>query len=535
MFRRDFLRLAGAASSAAIMVAAGMSGPAMANEGGTLRFVAQADLANFDPIWGTAYVVRNAAVLVWDTLYGVDSNLQPQPQMVETGAVSDDGLVWSFKLRPGLKFHDGAPVTSRDVVASLNRWKVRDVMGQRIAEVEEGLEAIDDLSFEWRLKEPFPKMLFALGKANAPCAFIMPERIAQIDPFEQITEYIGSGPMRFVVDEWQIGALAVFEKFEDYVPREEPASWLAGGKRISFDRIEWHWIPDAATAVGALQNGEVDWLERPLPDLKPILEADPNISFGVADALGMVNGVRLNHLQPPFSDVRVRRALMMAINQEDYMTAIVGADDTLWKPMASYFTPGTPLYNEVGGDILKGPRDIDAARALIEEAGFAGHSVTLMVAQELPDNKAMGDVTADLLTRLGFNVDYVATDWGSIQARRQLKTPPSEGGWNIFQSGHSGTDTANPAAYIGLRAGGEDNAWFGWPDVPEVQDGIAEWYAATTPEEEFAAAERINQAAMDGVVFGLAGFYVTNQAWRNNLQGIVSAPLPIFWDVTKTN
>ncbi len=230
----------------------------------------QANLANFDPIWGTQYVVRNASALVWDTLYGLDANQVPQRQMVESEEVSADGLTWTFKLRPGLKFHDGEKVLAKDVVASLTRWSARDPMGLMLKATQKELVAVDDTTFRWVLSKPFPKMKLALGKTNAPIAFIMPERIAQTDPFKQITEYVGSGPNKFIKGEWVPGAKAVFERFADYVPRDEPPSWLAGGKKMLVDRIEWVVMPDPATAAGALQNGEVDWWEQPLSDLVPL-------------------------------------------------------------------------------------------------------------------------------------------------------------------------------------------------------------------------------------------------------------------------
>src|ERR1700732_1332275 len=235
MDRRTLLKgLAGAGSLAAT---GGLSMPALSQGAAarTLRFVPQADLANFDPIWGTQYVVRNAAAMVWDTLYGFDATLQPQRQMVESEEVSADGLTWPFRLRPGLKFHDGEPVLAKDVVASLARWSVRDAMGQMLKAIQNELTVVDDKTFKWVLKQPYPKMLLALGKNNTPCAFIMPERIAQTDPFKQINEYVGSGPMKFVKSEWVPGAKSVFEKFTDYVPRQEKASWLAGGKQMVGD------------------------------------------------------------------------------------------------------------------------------------------------------------------------------------------------------------------------------------------------------------------------------------------------------------
>src|SRR5438477_10126862 len=357
MDRRTVLKgLAGASSFAAM---GGLSAPALSQGAAarTLRFVPQANLANFDPIWGTQYVVRNAAALEWDTLYGIDATLQPQRQMVEAEETSDDGLVWTFRLRPGLKFHDGEPVLSKDVVASLTRWSARDPMGLLIKAVQQELTAVDDRNVKWVLKKPFPKMLLALGKISTPIAFIMPERVAKTDPFKQIPEYIGSGPMRFVKNEWVPGAKAAFERFPDYAPRSEPGSWLAGGKRILVERVEWVVMPDPATAGAALQSGEIDWWETPIPDLVPLLRKNRNIAVDIADPLGNIGAFRMNHLYPPFNDVRARRAVLMAMSQEDYMRAIVGDDNNLWKPLPGFFTPGTALYTEEGGDILKGPRN----------------------------------------------------------------------------------------------------------------------------------------------------------------------------------
>jgi peptide/nickel transport system substrate-binding protein len=260
MKRRELLKAAAGA-----LTAGQLSTPflARAQNAKVLRFVPQANLANLDPIWTTLYVVRNASVLFWDTLYGVGSNLEPKPQMVEAHEVSDDGLIWNFRLRPGLKFHDNEPVRAADVKASLERWMIRDNMGQIIKARMDALEAVDDRSFRLRLRQPFPKLLYALGKVGTPIAFVMPERIARTDPYKQISEYVGSGPFRFKRDEWVPGSQAVFERFEGYLPREEKADWLAGGKRVFLDRVEWKVIPDAATAAGALQNGEVDWWENP--------------------------------------------------------------------------------------------------------------------------------------------------------------------------------------------------------------------------------------------------------------------------------
>jgi peptide/nickel transport system substrate-binding protein len=497
-----------------------------------LRFVPQAALSNLDPTWTTIYVVRNASVLFWDTLYGVDSNLNPKPQMCAGHEMSTDGLTWTFTLREGLKFHDGAPVLARDAVASVRRWMKRDLMGQVIDARLEALETLDDRRFRFRLKQPFPKLIYALGKVSTPMCFIMPERVANTDPFKQITDYTGSGPMVFRKDLWDSGSLAVFERFPGYVPRSEPSDWLAGGKRMNFDRVEWRIIPDAATAAAALQNGEVDWWENPISDLVPVLKRNRDITVSIADPLGNIGVFRVNHLYPPFNDPRARRALMMAANQGDYMQAIVGGDPALWSTCAGYFTPKTPLFNEQGGEVLKGPRDYAAAKKLLAESGYNGEKIILLAAGDVAIAKAQADVTADLLGRLGMNVDYQAMDWGTQSARRASMEPPGKGGWHIFHTWSAGADAASPATYPHIYCTGK-SAWFGWPTSAAVQDRIGEWYAAADGPTELAAAKTLNAALVEEAPFVPTGFFLGYQAYRTSLKGVRNAPFPIVWDVTK--
>ncbi|HVH79530.1 MAG TPA: ABC transporter substrate-binding protein, partial [Stellaceae bacterium] len=190
----------------------------------TLRFIPQADLRSIDPVWTTAYVSRNFGYLVFDTLFALDKDFKPQPQMVDSWKVSDDKLAWSFTLRPGLKWHDGAKVRAADCIASIKRWGARDPFGQKLMDVVDTMIADSDDSFTIKLKGPFPLMLNALGKLSSNTPFMMPERLASTDPFQQIPEAIGSGPFKFVKEEWVPGNKAVFIKNPDYVPRKEPPS-----------------------------------------------------------------------------------------------------------------------------------------------------------------------------------------------------------------------------------------------------------------------------------------------------------------------
>jgi len=527
MHRRTFL-------ATASLTPLSLAAPAIARgeEARVLRFVPQANLPNLDPVWGTQYVVRNAALLVYDTLFGIDATLTPRPQMLEAYEVSPEGTLWRFRLREGLSFHDGEPVRSADVIASLRRWMARDMMGQVLAARSLELKAEDDRNFSWRLAKPFPKLPFALGKGNPNLPAIMPERIAATDPFKLIPEPIGSGPMRFLSAEWVPGSRAVFGRFEKYQPRAEKASWLAGGKRIAFERIEWQIIPDPATAAAALQSGEVDWWETPLPDLVPLLRQNPDLVVDIADPLGNVGILRMNHLYPPFSDVRVRRALQKVVVQPDYMRAVVGSDERLWKPMGGFFTPGTPLYSEAGGEALTGPRDPEGARRLMAEA-YHGEKVVMLVATDLIITKGQSDVSADVMQRLGFDVDYVATDWGTVGARRAKKDPPAQGGWNLFHTWLAGVDCISPAPNIAIRTNGP-RAWFGWPDNPDIEALIGAWYEAPDAASERKVIDDINRASMAFVTYIPTGFFLGYQAWRRGLSGITAAPFPLFWGVERS-
>ncbi len=325
----------------------------------TLRFSPQQDLVVLDPVTTTAYMSRNHGYMVFDTLYGMDAQFQPQPQMLEGHKIEDDGKRWDLVLRAGLTFHDGTHVLARDCVASIKRWARRDPFGGTLMDVTDELSAADDRTIRFRLKHPFPLLPLALGKAGVPVCAMMPERLASTDPFTAVTEMVGSGPFRYVAKERVPGSLNVYEKFEGYVPRPDgTVAWTAGPKVVHFDRVEWAYIPDAATATNALINGEAMWQEYAYADQIPLLRRGKNIKVQTNDRTGFVNMMRLNELQPPFNNPAIRRALWAAIDQNEYMQAVVGTDDpSLIRNPLGFFGPGTPMASEAGMQALAGPRD----------------------------------------------------------------------------------------------------------------------------------------------------------------------------------
>ncbi len=331
MKRRTFM-----ASAAAVSLAR----PAIAQGVKPLVFVPQGNLVTMDAVWTTATTTRNAAGMVYETLYGRDAKMNPKPQMVAGALVEDDGKRWTLALREGLSFHDGEKVLARDCVASLKRWMKRDPAGQTIEDRLDVLEAKDDKTIVFRLKKPFAGLPAALSKTQAT-PVIQPERLANTDPFKAITEVVGSGPFRYNAKEYVSGNLAVFEKFDKYIPRNEPVSYTSGGLRAMVDRVEWKIIPDAATQANALVSGEVDWLEAPLPDLLGMLRKSAGVTVGVLDDTGYFGVLRPNWIQGPTANVELRRAMLAAIDQVEVMTATMGEDKSLYHAPVGMFIPGS--------------------------------------------------------------------------------------------------------------------------------------------------------------------------------------------------
>ncbi len=326
----------------------------------TLRFIPQADLRILDPVWTSAYITQHHAYLVYDTLFALDEHMKPQPQMIDHWTVSDDKRAYTFTLRDGLKFHDGLPVLPADCIASIARWGKRDVFGQKLMETVEAMTPIDDKSFKISLKQPFPLIIDALAKLHGS-AFIMPERVAKTDADKQITDFTGSGPFKLVKEEWEPGHKVVYAKFADYLPRGEKASWVAGGKVAKFDRVEWIYIPDSATAAAALNNGEVDWWELVPTELLPVFAANKSVIVNKKpDPLGTLGLLRFNQLQPPFNNEKMRQAFLYAVDQREYMAAVAG-DPENWRTCYSFFTCGTALANDAGTGAIAGKRDLEKA------------------------------------------------------------------------------------------------------------------------------------------------------------------------------
>jgi peptide/nickel transport system substrate-binding protein len=526
--RRDF----GIGTAAAAVASAMPWLPARAaDDKKTLRFIAQSDLRVLDPIWTTAYISRNHGYCVYDTLFAIDEEFAPHPQMVGDFDVSADKLSYHFTLRDGLGFHDGSPVRGQDCVASLKRWMARDSHGQSLALALDEMKPDGDKSFSIKLKEPFTLLIDALAKVSSLAPFIMPERLANTDPFTQITESIGSGPLKFVKEEFQPGHMVVYVKNTDYVPRKEPPSWASGGKVVKVDRVEWLYIPDATTKVATLNAGEADWWENPPIEIIPALTANPDIVVQKADPLPAPIMVKFNWLQPPFNNIKMRQAVLAVADQADYLTALAG-DKSNWELCPSFFTCDTPMANTAGSEALTGKRDYDKAKQLVTESGYKGEKIVILDAVDQPVAHTQALVVADELKKLGLNIEVQSMDWGTLVTRRAIKAPLDQGGWNIFATGWVGADLLDPAGNPTLRTNGE-KAHFGWPSDDKIEALRVEWMKATSSDDRKELAEAIQARAFEIVPYIPTGQWFPKTAFRKNVKGVITAPPFLMWNVEK--
>jgi peptide/nickel transport system substrate-binding protein len=523
---RSILRTTALAAVLAVGVGAGQ---ALAQ--GTLKVVMHSDLKILDPIWTTAYIVRNHGYMVWDTLFAMDDKVQIKPQMVEKHEVSADKLTYTFTLRDGLKWHDGQAVTPEDCIASIKRWGAKDSMGQKLLSFVAEMKPVDAKTFTLTLKEPYGLVLESLGKPSSNVPFMMPKRIAETDPNTQISDFIGSGPFVFKKDEWKPGDKTVYVKNAEYKPRAEAPSWLSGGKKVNVDRVEWLAIPDHQTAINALLASEIDFMESPPHDLLPILKKEKSVTLFNSNTLGNQFTFRFNWTHPPFNNEKIRRAALAALNQEEILKGQIG-DAEYYKTCKSLFICGTPLESTAGTEgLLEGNAEL--SKKLLKEANYDGTPIVLMHSTDLAVLVNLAPVAKANLEKGGFKVDMQSMDWQTLVSRRTKKDPLNAGGWSAFLTSWVAADILNPVM-AGFVNSACDKAMFGWP-CDEKMEKLRDDFARTTDpakQKEIAAAVQVR--AMEIGTHAHAGQWYSPVAFRKDaVSGVVGGPVPVFWNIQK--
>ena len=491
-----------------------------------LRVVPNAPLKLLDPIWTSIYITRNHGYLIYDTLFAFDESGKPRPQMVDSWTVAPDGLTWTFKLRDGLKWHDGADVTGEDCVASLKRWAKRSGVGQQLFSVVNDISAPDAKTITMHLKAPYPYVLEALAQLSSFVPFMMPKRVAETDPYTPIHEFVGSGPFIFKQDEFVAGQKAVYVKNKAYVPRAEPPSLAAGGKVAKVDRVEWISSLKPAEAIEALIRNRVDYLEAPDPRLVSRLENRKDIVVGMTGPDPFIGLAVFNHQIPPFDKVGVRRAVMMAMDQNDYMKAALGSKK-FWNTCYSVFPCASPLATDVGSDFLK-TGSIEAAKKALQEAGYDGTPVVILDATDIPVVAAFTKVTVDKLRKIGMKVEVRDTDWAAMATQRADRK-----GWNLFHTFWAASDLRDPTQIV--FSGDPVNGWFGWADDKELEKLRSDFVMARNLDEQKMIAAKVQERLWAiGAAAHLGEFYLP-VAYRKNVEGVIISPVQFYWNISVRN
>ena len=510
-----------AARLVAVAVLLGASAlPAVAVK--NLTAVLESEVVFLDPHFTTANITRTFNYMVYDTLFSMDSKGAIHPQMVGDTQISEDKLEYRFTLRDGLKWHDGAPVTAADCVASLKRWGSRDVLGRMLVKATGTLEAVDAKTFVLKLTSPFPMVLEVLGKPNSIVPFIIPERQANAPGDQKITDIIGSGPFIFRRDLWRQGDTMVLERNPAYVPRAEPPDFLAGGKVVKIDRLTLKTIPDSGTASQALIAREIDYLQYVPFDWIARLERDQNIKVMALGGIDMFEGnYRLNSAIPPFNDPAIRRVLWKVVDQPSVLDAIGIPPKYRLESCGSFWMCGTALEAKVGAEVAH--FSIEEARAELKKTKYNGEPVVFMQLSSLTAGQA-GLVMIDALKKAGFNVDAQVMDWATLLQRRAKKE-----GWNLFAVYSNGVDMSSPLTHFYVANNCAD--YPGWSCDERITPLLSDFAFADTAEKRKSIAAQIQAFAYESTPAVMWGQFTVPAAYRATLKDLIQSSFPMFWAV----
>ncbi|PJI41942.1 ABC transporter substrate-binding protein [Ferrovibrio sp.] len=529
--RRFHMLVSAIGLSIGLGLLAGAASDAVAQDKKTFRMVPHSGLRITDPIITTAFISRNHGYMIYDTLFGVDDKMAVKPQMVDKYEVSGDKLTYTFTLRDGLKFHNGAPVTSADVIASLARWGTNDAMGQKLFSYTKEWKAVNDKTFQLVLKEPYGLVLDSLGKPSSQVPFIMPKAMADTPANKNVPDEIGSGPFRMVKSEFQPGVKVVYEKNPDYKPRSEPASNLSGGKVVKVDRVEWITMSDAQTATNAILKGEIDMIEQASYDLLPELKKSKDVVIKDLLPLGMNYMLRMNWLQPPLDNVKVRQAILHAIYQEDYLAAQIGNPE-YYNVCGAFFGCSTPLATDAGAVGVKKP-DLAKAKKMLAESGYKGEKIVIMAPTDLNSISQLPLVTTPALKAIGMNIEMQSMDWQTLVGRRAKTDPIDQGGWHIFHTAWGTADMMNPIANAGVKGLGKQGGFFGWTEDAVIEKLRDDYARETDPAKQKKLAEAVQKRAYEQVLYIPLGEYHQVSALRSNVVGALPTPALALWNIEK--
>ena len=517
--RRGFL-----AGTALTTTTRGLAAPnGEINERG-LVFVPRFMPASLDPIATPSFATRTAALAIFETLYGTDARLSAMPQMAEDHRMEENGKAWTIRLRAGLTFHDGTPVTAEDCVVSLRRWMARDRVGRTLAARLEKIQATDRDTMTFRLTKPLRQLPLMLSKSALSPPVIMPARLSATPPDQVVPTYVGSGPFRFDPPSWRAGETFSLVRHAAYKPRDEEANFTGGRRRALVDRITWR---AAADPVQAAHEGWADWLEALPPKAPDDAIGDPAFTAGRLNETGYYGILRLNPSNGPTANPGVRQAILAAIDQRAVMEAVFGADSDRFLTPMGLFSAQSPFANEAGTETIDARLSLKTIIGKVRDSGYDGTPLVLLRPAGDPIHDTMMGAISEQLAEIGLKVQDRAIGRLALEAwRHQPDGPgaqtPDGNTWSAFCDSIPWEDQFDPfAAWIG-----------GNPTIAHARDA---WLDLANPEDQVAAAAQMQRQVFADAAFAPLGQWMQVSAWRTGMTGLQKGPFPLFWGVSRPN
>jgi peptide/nickel transport system substrate-binding protein len=444
--------------------------------GGVLRIGMIGEPPALDAHWTTAAITDVLTNHLYESLYTLDADRRPIPMLAESlPTVSKDGLVYTIKLRQGVKFHNGKELGSDDVVASLRRWGQQSSYGKPLFALVTDLRAVDRLTLELRLKDPSPIVLISLAVANN-AGVIYPKEIAErFKPQDKVTEYVGTGPFRFA--EWKPDRYIRMVRFDDYKPRPERPNGYGGAKTAYVDELRWMPVPDVATRLAQLETGELDFADDLNLDQYDRIRAHPQVVPIVAKPYFWLAAV-FNKKEGLMTNVKLRQAWQAALDIEPIMKNVAGGKSEFYRMDSSLAFPEIVDWHTRIPGLPWNERNREKARQLLQEAGYRGEPVRFVTTQEYKFSYDLALLTKQQLEDVGFVIDLQVVDWSTLVQRRN--NPKA---FDAFTTGFG--PYYDPSHALALSC-----SWPGWTCDEEIQRLNGELIRETDPKKRHALWEQ---------------------------------------------
>lgn len=482
-----------------------------AEQGGVLNIGLDAQPPTLDPPMSSAIASRDTSKLIFETLLTTDENFQAVPMLADS-VRTEDNQTFNFKLRQGVKFHNGEEMMAEDVIASMERWQETSPLTGSIFD-DATWEAEDDYTVILTLSNPSALTLDTIATVkHAPA--IMPKEIVESADAEGVTEYVGTGPYKLV--EWKQDQHIHLERFDDYVPDDGEPSGLSGEKVAHFDEIYFHIVPDTSTRLAGLQSGEYDFSFGIPYDNYDQLESDDSIKTYLD-----VNGVEVlkyNLVEGPSTDYQLREAINVGLDMEALMTAAFPNEDLYWLH-SGYMDEDLANWKSDAGSEFHNINDLEKAKELLEGSNYDGEEFTIMTTRDYEHLYNVAVVVQDQLKNLGINAELEVYDWPTMF--NNFDDPDT---WDAFVMSFSVVST--PPQFLGLSP-----AWASGFDDDHAEKLMSEIETAATIEDAKEQWDELQQYAWEEFLPVTSfGSFHSLYGSTDKLEGVTTYSGPVFWN-----